>query len=127
MDTVKKVTPDNKISIVDPAKRRRLAYPISTFTYVILPTKSDNAAALRKFVFWAHDGRRQEVRPALRFVQMPPKVLERLREDAQEGPELARSLDGQVPGTWSRDLCRLEHRLRPASRSARRRARPPGS
>ena len=52
MDTVKRVPPDNKISIVDPPKSAPTAYPISTFTYIILPLKSDNAAALRKFVFW---------------------------------------------------------------------------
>ncbi len=74
MDTVKKVTPDNKISIVDP-KGAPLAYPISTFTYVILPTKSDNAAALRKFVFWGMTGGVKKFGPALRFVQVPPVVL----------------------------------------------------
>jgi len=74
MATVKHVTPDNKISIVDP-KGAPLAYPISTFTYVILPTKSENAAALRKFVFWGLTGGVKKYGPALRFVQVPPVVL----------------------------------------------------
>jgi phosphate transport system substrate-binding protein len=75
MATVKRVTPDNKISIVDPPKSAPLAYPICTFTYVILPTKSDNAAALRKFVFWGMTGGVKKYGPALRFVQVPPVVL----------------------------------------------------
>jgi phosphate transport system substrate-binding protein len=74
MDTVKKVTPDNKISIVDP-KGAPLAYPISTFTYVIVPTKSENAAALRKFVFWGMTGGVKKYGAALRFLQVPPVVL----------------------------------------------------
>jgi len=74
MATVQHVTPDNKISIVDP-KAAPHAYPISTFTYVILPTKSDNAAALRKFVFWGMTGGVKKYGPALRFLQVPPKVL----------------------------------------------------
>jgi phosphate transport system substrate-binding protein len=75
MDTVEKITPDNKISIVDPPKTAPAAYPISTFTYVILPTKSDNAQALRKFVVWGMTNGVKKYGPALRFVQVPPKVL----------------------------------------------------
>ena len=74
MNTVKKITPDNKISIVDPAGAPQ-AYPISTFTYIILPLKSDNAAALRKYVFWAMTNGVKKYGPKLRFVQVPPKVL----------------------------------------------------
>jgi phosphate transport system substrate-binding protein len=75
MDTVKKVPPDNKLSIVDPPKSAPTAYPISTFTYIILPLKSDNAAALRKFVFWGMTSGVKKFGPALRFVPVPPKVL----------------------------------------------------
>ena len=75
MDTVKKITPDNKISIVDPPKSARNAYPISTFTYIILPLKSPNAAELRKYVFWAMTNGVKKYGPGLRFVQVPPKVL----------------------------------------------------
>ena len=75
MDTVKHVTPDNKISIVDPPKSTPTAYPISTFVYVILPVKTDNAAALRKFVFWGMTSGTKKFGPALRFVQIPPVVL----------------------------------------------------
>jgi len=74
MDTVKRVNPDNKISIVDP-KGAPLAYPISTFTYVILRTKSDNASALRKYVFWGMTSGVKKFGPPLRFLQVPPVVL----------------------------------------------------
>ena len=75
MLTVKHITPDNKISIVDPPKSAPAAYPISTFTYVILPLKTNNAAALRKFVFWGMTSGAKKYGPALRFVQIPPNVL----------------------------------------------------
>jgi phosphate transport system substrate-binding protein len=73
--TVKRVNPDNKISIVDPPKSARLAYPICTFVYVILPMKTENAAALRKFVFWGMTSGTKKYGPALRFVQVPSVVL----------------------------------------------------
>jgi len=72
--TVKRVTPDNKISIVDPPKSAPLAYPICTFTYIILPTKTSNAAALRKFVFWALTGG-AKYGPKLLFEPVPKVVL----------------------------------------------------
>jgi phosphate transport system substrate-binding protein len=72
--TVTRVPADNKLSIVDPPKSQRLAYPICTFTYVILPTKTDNAAALRKFVFWALTGG-AKYGPKLLFEPVPKVVL----------------------------------------------------
>jgi phosphate transport system substrate-binding protein len=50
--TVTRVPPGNAISIVDPPATARIAYPISTFTYVIVPTHSSNATLLRKFIFY---------------------------------------------------------------------------
>jgi phosphate transport system substrate-binding protein len=74
METVKRVPSNNAISIVDP-KGASLAYPISTFTYIILPTKSTNAPALRKYVFWFMTSGVKKYGPPLRFLQVPPKVL----------------------------------------------------
>ena len=51
--TLKRVPPGNAISIVDPPATAPIAYPISTFTYVIVPTQSPQAAALRQFIFYA--------------------------------------------------------------------------
>jgi phosphate transport system substrate-binding protein len=50
--TVTQVPAGNAISIVDPPASARIAYPISTFTYVIVPTHSSNASVLRKFIFY---------------------------------------------------------------------------
>jgi phosphate transport system substrate-binding protein len=72
--TVRKVPANNELSIVNPSKGYKQAYPICTFTYVILPLKTDNAPALRKFVFWALTGG-QKYGPKLLFVPVPKVVL----------------------------------------------------
>jgi len=72
------VKPDanNALSIVNPPKKFPLAYPISTYTYVIVPTKSDKAADLRKFLFWAvTKGQGGKYTAPLRFVPIPKPVL----------------------------------------------------
>jgi phosphate transport system substrate-binding protein len=74
--TVKKVPASNEIHIVNPPKGDRLAYPISTFTYVILPMKSDKASDLRKFVFYAvNPTQGQKLGPKLLFAHLPNTVL----------------------------------------------------
>jgi len=72
--TVTKVPAGNELSIVNPAKSQPAAYPICTFTYVIVPTKSSNAADLRKFIFWALTAG-QKLGPRLLFVPIPKPVL----------------------------------------------------
>ena len=70
----KKVTSLSQLKIVDPPKAAgKLAYPISTFTYVILPTNSAKAADLRKFVYWAVT-QGQKFGPPLFFVPLPTSV-----------------------------------------------------
>src|SRR5205807_9425442 len=44
--TVKSVPATNEMHIVNPPKADKRAYPISTFTYVILPKKSSKASDL---------------------------------------------------------------------------------
>jgi phosphate transport system substrate-binding protein len=48
-----KVPANNELHIVDPPKAASLAYPISTYTYVIVHKRSAHAAELRKMIFWA--------------------------------------------------------------------------
>ena len=72
--TVTKVPASNEVSIVNPPRSQRSAYPICTFTYVILPLKTSKASDLRRFVFWALTGG-QQYGPKLRFVPIPNKVL----------------------------------------------------
>jgi phosphate transport system substrate-binding protein len=64
----------NELSIVNPPKKFPLAYPISTYTYVIAPTKSSKAADLRKFLFWAVT-KGQTFGPKLLFQPIPKSVL----------------------------------------------------
>ena len=71
----KKVTNLSQLKIVDPpAKCGKRAYPISTFTYVIVPTSSgDKAQTLRQFVYWAVTAG-QKYGPPLFFVPLPASV-----------------------------------------------------
>jgi phosphate transport system substrate-binding protein len=72
--SVDKVTGNGEISIVNPAKTQPLAYPISTFTYVLAPTASSKAAELRKFIYWAITAG-QKFGPPLLFAPLPKPVL----------------------------------------------------
>jgi phosphate transport system substrate-binding protein len=47
------VPTNNELHIVNPPKSAALAYPISTYTYVIVHRKSAHAPELRKMIFWA--------------------------------------------------------------------------
>lgn len=71
----KKVTNLSQLQIVDPPKSAgKRAYPISTFTYVIVPIKSgDKAQTLRQFVYWAVTVG-QRFGPPLYFVPLPTSV-----------------------------------------------------
>jgi phosphate transport system substrate-binding protein len=70
----KKVTALSQLKIVDPPKSAgMLAYPISTFTYVIAPTNSPKAEDLRKFIYWAVT-QGQKFGPPLFFVPLPATV-----------------------------------------------------
>ncbi|HEV7132295.1 MAG TPA: phosphate ABC transporter substrate-binding protein PstS [Gaiellaceae bacterium] len=64
----------NALSIVNPPKKYPLAYPISTYTYVIVPLQSSKAADLKKFLFWAVT-KGQAFGPRLLFQPIPKSVL----------------------------------------------------
>ena len=64
----------NELSIVNPPKKYTLAYPISTYTYVIAPTSSTEGPELRKFLFWAVT-KGQTFGPKLLFQPIPKSVL----------------------------------------------------
>jgi phosphate transport system substrate-binding protein len=71
---VDKVPASNEMHIVNPTKGDPLAYPICTFSYVILPTSSSKAPQLRRFVFYALT-QGQKLGPKLLFVPIPKVVL----------------------------------------------------
>jgi phosphate transport system substrate-binding protein len=67
---------DNSLSIVNPPKKYANAYPISTFTYVIVPFQSSKASDLKHFLFWAvTKGQTGPYTAKLRFVPLPKSVL----------------------------------------------------
>lgn len=72
--TITKVPATGEMHIVNPPATNPLAYPICTFTYVLLPTKTDKAKELRRFVFYALT-QGQRLGPKLLFVPIPKPVL----------------------------------------------------
>jgi phosphate transport system substrate-binding protein len=74
--TVKTIPDDNSLSIVNPPKSKGEAYPICTFTYIIVPLQTASAPELKKFIFWALTGG-QKYGPKLLFASIPKVVLVR--------------------------------------------------
>jgi len=72
--TVKHVPATNALSIVDPPKGAKIAYPISTFTYVIVPQHPAQAALLKQWILYAM-GAGQSFGPSLDFAKIPSAVL----------------------------------------------------
>jgi phosphate transport system substrate-binding protein len=63
----------NAFTAVDPNAHQPKAYPICTFTWVILPIKSNKASELKPFVKWALN-KGQSFGPKLLFVKIPDAV-----------------------------------------------------
>jgi phosphate transport system substrate-binding protein len=65
---------DNSISLADLPSTAAGAYPISTYTYVIVPLSSSKADALKKFITYAI-GPGQSYGPDLDFAPLPAQVI----------------------------------------------------
>ena len=72
---VKSIPPDNAISLTNPSASAPDAYPISTFTYALVPKSSDKAKTLRGFLTYAI-GPGQKFGKKLQFAPLPAKVVE---------------------------------------------------
>jgi phosphate transport system substrate-binding protein len=70
---IKTVRPSNEMHIVNPPKSDKLAYPLSTFTYVMVPKVSPKRDLLRKFILYAMT-QGQKFGPALDFAAIPKVV-----------------------------------------------------
>jgi phosphate transport system substrate-binding protein len=70
---------DNATSITNPPASAPGAYPISTFTYAIVPESSDKASTLRPFLAYAVTVG-QKFGPALTFAPLPPAVVSAARK-----------------------------------------------
>jgi phosphate transport system substrate-binding protein len=71
---VKGIGKDNAISLTGLPASAKDAYPISTYTYIIVPLKSDKADELKKFITYAI-GPGQEFGPDLNFAPLPSQVV----------------------------------------------------
>ncbi len=72
------VPANNELHIVNPPKSAPLAYPISTYTYVIVHQTTPHAAELRKMIFWClTTGQTAPFAAKLTFAKLStvPKVL----------------------------------------------------
>jgi len=72
--SVKSVPANNEMHIVNPAKKYKIAYPISTFTYCIVPKGAPQRQALASWVYYAMTGG-QAFGAALDFAPIPKVVL----------------------------------------------------
>jgi phosphate transport system substrate-binding protein len=71
---LKSVPANNEVSIVNPPASAPQAYPISTFTYALVPEKSSKASTMKAFLKWAiTEG--QQFGPKLDFAPLPPQVV----------------------------------------------------
>jgi phosphate transport system substrate-binding protein len=70
----KKVGRFNEMHIVNPPKRAKSAYPLSTYSYVIVPQTSPKKALLKQFILYAM-GTGQKFGAALDFAPIPKVVL----------------------------------------------------
>ena len=70
---VHRVPSSGELHIVNPPRRNRNAYPIATFTYVIVHTNNGQGPSLRGFIGYAL-GRGQSFGPGLDFAPLPKAV-----------------------------------------------------
>jgi phosphate transport system substrate-binding protein len=73
--TVKRVRSNNEMHIVNPSKRYKLAYPLSTFTYAIVPVGSPKKSLLAGFIRYALTTG-QRFGAALDFAPIPKVVYQ---------------------------------------------------
>jgi phosphate transport system substrate-binding protein len=66
--------PDNSVSIVNPPASAKAAYPISTFTYALVPKNSSKLAALKTFLDYAVTSG-QRYATELEFAPLPQNVV----------------------------------------------------
>jgi phosphate transport system substrate-binding protein len=72
---VSKIGQNNEISLADLPASAKDAYPISTYTYVIVPLEGEKGEALKKFITYAIGKEAQEFGPDLDFAPLPEQVV----------------------------------------------------
>lgn len=69
------VPANRQLTIVNPPRRAKYAYPISTYTYLEVPTGARQGALLKQFVAFALSQQGQSFGPRLGFVPLPKQVV----------------------------------------------------
>ena len=77
--SVTKVSKNNEMHIVNPSKKYKLAYPLSTFTYAIIPKGAPQKELLAKWVYYAMTTG-QQFGAALDFAPIPKIVLNKAKQ-----------------------------------------------
>jgi phosphate transport system substrate-binding protein len=72
--SVKHVPASNEMHIVNPSKKYKIAYPLSTFTYAIVPTAAPQKHLLASWIYYAMTAG-QKFGAALDFAPIPKVVL----------------------------------------------------
>jgi phosphate transport system substrate-binding protein len=72
---VKKVNSDNSIPLIDLPASAKNGYPISTYTYVVVPVKTDKATELKRFISYAISKPAQAFGPDFDFAPLPRQVV----------------------------------------------------
>ncbi len=104
---VTKIGPNNEISLADLPASAKNAYPISTYTYVIVPLESEKAEALKKFITYAI-GPGQEYGPDLDFAPLPKQVVAADKKAiAKIGGRVRRNLTDRIGDPLLRGLSGL--------------------
>jgi len=80
--TIRRIPASNEVHIVSPSKKFPKAYPISTFTYAIVPKGAPQKDALSKFILYAL-GAGQKFGAALDFAPIPASVKAAATRTAQ--------------------------------------------
>ena len=93
----KTISGNGTLSIVNPPKGNPLAYPISTFTYVIVSSGSSKAADLRKMIYWAVTQGQTFGKPLL--FQTLPKQVQAFDYKQIKKIQLVRSVSTIAPDT----------------------------
>jgi phosphate transport system substrate-binding protein len=76
-----RIPANNKISITNPPKsnKYRSAYPLATFTYVLVPQSTPKAAELKAFITWALGSTAQSSIKKFIFAPMPSVVIQKAK------------------------------------------------
>lgn len=75
-NSLTKVPANNEVHIVNPSKANPAAYPICTYTYVMIHKATPHAAELRKMIFWAlTQGQQGTYTAKLLFAPLAKSVL----------------------------------------------------